>query len=202
MHSHPFPACVPDSLQVFLTRKLHAGLRTLAFARTVTAGLNKTSFHPFIFNRKSQNGLEVFANTFFRQVISYCAVLRLPPIRKSWWRSYLLLFICCAFVPHLREQVHVPVRSEVLRKTWPHWQSPELIHFFPLCFILDLSGTKTETDRPLDLYFWGCSICVLPHCISFNQFCLQNLFTLLKKPSKNSQDSSKKKNLQVFSNCW
>lgn len=80
----------------------HAEVRTLAFVRTVTAGLNKTSFHPFIFNRKTQNGLEVFANTSLQQVISYCAVLRLPPrgqaVVKILSPSFRLLSVCSS--PH------------------------------------------------------------------------------------------------------
>lgn len=66
-----------------------------------------------------------------------------------------LLFSCCPYVPHPREHVNVPFNS-VMRfssRTWLDWQSPKLIHFFPLCFIFYLSGRKTETDPPVELYF-------------------------------------------------
>lgn len=134
----------PPSLQVFLTGRLDVEVRTLCFARTVTAGLNKRSFHPFIFNRKSQNGLEVFANTFLQQVMSYCAVLRLLPIWTGCGED--LLFFWCPFIPHHGEWFHVTVRSAIRgsSKTWLDQQSPEPINLFSFCFILDLSGTKTE----------------------------------------------------------
>lgn len=76
----------------YFSRENHAEVRTLVLASTVTAELNKTSFHPFIFNRGSHNGLEVLANTFLGQVISYCAVLRLPPIRPRCGEDLISLF--------------------------------------------------------------------------------------------------------------
>lgn len=133
-YSHPFPACVPDSLQVFLTRKRHAEVRTLASARTVTAGLNKTSFHPFIFNRKSQDGLELFANAFLQQVISYCAVLRLPPLGHAVVKilspSFRPLSIC--FSPHRTSSC--PRQIWLFSKTWLHWQSSVLNYFLSIVF--------------------------------------------------------------------
>lgn len=112
----------------FSREKALAEVRTVVFARPVTAGLNHTSFHPFIFNRKS--GLEVFAATFLQQVLPYWAVAREPPVRTPGWRSDLLLSVCCPFVPHLSEQVHAPVRSEV-----PSDTVQSRFYFFLFCVL-------------------------------------------------------------------